>query len=201
MPNPLTKLSAYLAGLPNGLESYPGCLVKAAIARPFLTDSVPPALLAGAGLPAPVAALLGDHGHDSSWIPEVEVWAALAAVQDLLGLDEGAALEWFEQRDREALTNPVLRLVMNFSSVEFLLPLGSGYWAMTHKNSRLSLERAGPQEALLLLDYPPGLFNEGVAKLLTAAYAVPLKLSRAKTAEVTLASWTPTRATFRARWT
>lgn len=200
MPTPIPRMSAYLAPLPNGLESYPACMVKGAVARPFLAGALTPAQVAEAGLPPPVAALLREAPLNSAWIPEVELWSALAAVVELRGFDDQAALDWFAQRDEEALTNPVLRLVMRFSSVEFLLPLSSGYWSMTHKGSKLEVERPSAQEAIIHLDYPPNLFDQNVAKLLTQAFAVPLRLSRATSVAVSLDDWKPTRATFRGKW-
>ncbi|MBI5549224.1 MAG: hypothetical protein HY901_35515, partial [Deltaproteobacteria bacterium] len=146
-------MSAYLAGLPQGLQSYPACLVKGTVVRSFTADCVPLEKLEGLTLPAEVAAHLREPPLDCVWVPEVEMWATLLATRDLLDLDDGAWLVWFEPRSREALTNPVLRLVMNFSSPELLLPLSQAYWAMTHKGSKLTIVERASHALTLALEY------------------------------------------------
>ncbi|MBI5544784.1 MAG: hypothetical protein HY901_12910 [Deltaproteobacteria bacterium] len=168
--------------------------------RSFVEDSIPREKLEGLALPAEVSTLLREPPLNSAWIPEVSTWATLLAIRDLLGFDDGAWLAWFEPRNRQALTNPVLRLVMNFSSPEVLLPLSQAYWAMTHKGSKLTIVERASHALTLALEYPPGLFDREVASTLTVSFSVPLRLSRARSATVTLKSWAPTHSMFQAEW-
>ncbi|HEY3450170.1 MAG TPA: hypothetical protein VGK67_27700 [Myxococcales bacterium] len=200
MPNPLKELSTFVAGLPNGLESYPECLVKGTIVRSFLLDCVPVATLEAAALPQPVAALLRTPPLNSVWASEVEFFGALLAVRDLLGLDDAAWKRWFESRNHQALTNPVLRLVMNFTSAEMLLSLSQAYWGMTHKGSRMTTIERASHTATMLFEHPRGLVNADVGVFLTVALAVPLALSRAKSPSVVMQSSTPTGTIFKATW-
>ncbi len=200
MPNPTTLLTRYLGGLPSGAESYPECLVKGTVARSFLLGAVPEAAVDRAGLPPPIEAVLRSPPSNSVWISEVCFFGALLAVRDLLDLDEPAWKQWFKERNLQALTNPVLRLVMNATSPEMLLSLSGVYWGVTHRGSKLSVlekERGGAKVAL---DHPHNLVNADIANVLTVALTVPLFLSRAKSPSIVLTSSAPTRSTFSGTW-
>ncbi|MGC4119752.1 MAG: hypothetical protein QM765_35300 [Myxococcales bacterium] len=201
MPQPTTRMSSYIAGLPKGLESYPECQAKGTIVRSFVLDAVPEATLQAAALPEPVATLLRTPPLNSVWVPEVQFFACMLAVRDLLGFaDDAAWKRWFQERNQQALTNPVLRLVMNFTSAEMLLSLGGTFWSTTHRGSKLSVVEKASHGATFALEYPHNLVDAQVADLLTVALTVPLLLTRAKAPVVALASSTSTCSTYKGTW-
>ncbi|MBI5545871.1 MAG: hypothetical protein HY901_18435 [Deltaproteobacteria bacterium] len=196
------RVSAYLKGLPKGLESYPECKAKGAAMRNFMLGAVPPERLTGLDLPAPILSLLHEPPLNSDWVPEVSMWATLIAVREILGFDDDSSwIAWSERRNTEALNSLVLRLVMKFTSVDLFLPLCGPYWGMLHKGSQLSVAARASHSATFALEYPPGLFNEELSStLLVVAFRIPLVLANAKDPVLTLASWSPTRATFEGKW-
>lgn len=200
MPSLTTPLSKYLAALPRGLESHPECLVKGTVARSFLLGAVPEAALDRVDLPGPIAAVIRSPPPNSVWISEVHFFGALLAVRDLLGLEEAAWKQWFKERNQRALTNPVLRLVMNATSPEMLLSLSGVYWGVTHRGSKLSVVEKTGGSATVVLDHPHNLVNADVGGFLTMALTVPLLLTRAKSPAIALTSNTPTRSTFAGTW-
>ncbi len=107
---------------------------------------------------------------------------------------------WFQERNQQALTNPVLRLVMNFTSAETLLSLAGAFWGTTHRGSKLVVVEKSSHGATLTLEHPHNLVDAQVADVITVALTVPLLLTRARSPVVVLASSTPTCATYKATW-
>lgn len=198
-PQRFRRLAPYLASLPQGLDSHPDCQAKGTLARSFVSE-IKPEQVHGAGLPAPVEALLLAPPNNSRWVPEVLSWAGIYAVVDLLGLSDQAFQEWVARKNRELFTNPVMRVVMNFTSPGLALALSSAYWGVLHHGSRLTVVDSAGASGQVALDYPDRLFDERAARSLGVAFSVALELSRARHLSVTLESWTATRATWAARW-
>jgi hypothetical protein len=198
LPSPTTSLSTFIAGLPDGLESHPACQVKGTVVRSFLLGSVRGAALQAAALPHPVAELVQAPPLNSVWVSEVHFFGALLAVRDLMG--GPAWRQWCEERCLQALTNPVLRLVMNFTSAEMLLSLSHAYWSMTHRGSKLVTVERSSHAATAAFEHAHGLVTPDVGEFLAIALAVPLTLSRAKSPCVIVSSYAPTRTMFKATW-
>ncbi|MGC4122133.1 MAG: hypothetical protein QM765_47655 [Myxococcales bacterium] len=192
-------LANHLQSLPAGLDSHPECKAKGTLVRSYAAG-VPVEKVRGADLPAPVEALFLTPPANSAWVPEVVSWAGIFAVADLLGLDEPGFARWMAAKNRELFTNPVMRVVMNFTSPTLALALSSAYWGVIHHGSRLKLVGSEELTARVALDYPDRLFGEKAAQGLAVAFTVALELSRARRPNVSLERWTPTESTFVARW-
>lgn len=198
-PKRFPSLCAHLEGLPSGLASHPDCKAKGTLVRSYALG-IGADQVRGAGLPPEVESLFVAPPANSIWVPEVVSWAGIFATVDLLGLDDAAFERWMAAKNRELFTNPVMRVVMNFTSPKLALSLSSAYWGVIHHGSRLHLVGSDDATARVVLDYPDRLFGEKAARGLAVAFGVALELSRARHARVGLERWTPTQATFVARW-
>ncbi|HEY3445482.1 MAG TPA: hypothetical protein VGK67_03915 [Myxococcales bacterium] len=198
-PKRFARLAAHLEGLPSGLASHPDCKAKGTLVRSF-ASGVRAEQVRGAGLPEQVEALLLTPPTNSSWVPEVLSWAGIFAVGDLEGLDDAAWAGWVARKNRELYTSAVMRLVMNFTSPTLALALSSAYWGVIHHGSRLQVVDSSGSSARVVLNYPERLFGEPASAALAIAFSVALELSRAHRPVVSLERWTPTQATYEARW-
>lgn len=193
------RVAAYLAGLPDGLDSHPTCLAKGTLVRTFVSGLAPDRVK-GAGLPPAIEALLAVLPANSAWLSEVQTWAGIYAFADLQELTGWKWDGWVRAKNLELYTNPVLRLVMNFTSPSLAVPLASAYWGTVHRGSRLSVLEKAADRATLSLDYPPRLFDETAARALGIAFGCAFELSHAKTRSLAFDGWTPTRSLYRASW-
>jgi hypothetical protein len=193
---PASRLDRYLAGLPDGLASYPQCQAKGSVFR-NLFDAVD---VDRSSLPEPLRRLLEDPPIASEWIAEAQVWALALAVADQRGMDRAALLDWTYRRRRQLFEGALYRYMMAEVPAAALVRTSALRWGAFHRGTLLEAGGMADDGARLSLAFPSGLFDSQVLEILTAVVRAALEASGARSAEVVVEESTATTARFRASW-
>ncbi len=129
----MPALSAYVAGMPEGLASYPDARCKGSLLvnlieqdrlRASQIQLLPPALRQRWESPPLV----------NAWIPETLTAAAILAHLDLVFRgDEADLLRWFEKVSADLLRKPFFRLFFAVASPARVLRRMDRVWALNHR--------------------------------------------------------------------
>lgn len=191
------QLSAYLASLPSGLESYPECQIKGAFSRALLA-ALP---AAPRGLPGPLAELVDAPPLVNSWIHEVHHQALIAGIIDRLypaRVDAFMALMFSVQRD--VLGGRIYAPLMQLISPARLLAHAARRWSNFHRGSRLIVERRSPTAARVTVEHPPRLYTEVGRLGLAQGFCAAIEASRGRDGAVELERADERRTIYRATW-
>lgn len=191
-----TRLTRYLGGLPEGLDSHPSCLAKGSVFRAMVDG----AGLDAGGLPGPLRRYLLDPPIPSEWLPEVHLAALLLGAADQLDLDGPGLFAWARHRNRGLFEGTLYRALMALVPPARLARFAPMRWAAFHRGSALELGRVDDEGLRAHLAFPPGLYDATVLEAYRAAFAAALEASGARQVEVATEAITPTAAHFRARW-
>jgi hypothetical protein len=186
-PARLPRAAEYLASLPQGLDSFPGCRVRDITVEPYASAF---GHLAGeGGLPAPVADLL--RGIASGpWYPEVVFQVAHLVVRDRVFDDDASFFEWIFNANALVFEKPILRNLMRLVSPTLVVLGATKRWGTFHAGSELTAERlraTGERaETLAHLKHPAGVFSRVFLLGLERVFLASLLASRARDPQVKL---------------
>lgn len=196
------RAAAYLAGLPDGLRSHPGCLARVAIAERHARDHG--ALFLGERLPEPLGDLLGGALEPRGWVPEVAFQAANLMVRDVAFPTDATFHSFTHEVSRELFDKPFVRTLMRLMSPTLIVLGSAKRWGEFHKGSRLAVGSVAPRgdraSTRANLTFPEGLFPLLFLEGLEHAFAAALVGARAKNPRVELAEATSTAASFDVTW-
>jgi hypothetical protein len=170
------RLTAYLAGLPDGVRSHPQCQVKGSVLRGLIATS--PVRLDPADLPRELAERLADPPLPNQWMSEVELNALGLAYQDRIAPERYAA--WAHDRNARLFQTSLYKILFLVVSPERLfvgLPLR---WSAFRRGSEIRLARVTGHRAELELSYPPGLHNAETLFNMTCALVAAAEAAGAK---------------------
>lgn len=152
-----TTLSAYLAALPAGLDSYPECRTKGAIVRSAIDDSdLGPAVEL---LPAPLAALVRERPPLTAWVPAVHSDAIFHAHCDLYARTDRAMLDWTYLRSSRASSSKAYRHLLTVAGPRFLLRTGVRLHGFFQEGTDLVIPELEASRAVIVLSHPPHLHS------------------------------------------
>ncbi|MFO0580709.1 MAG: hypothetical protein U0229_00405 [Anaeromyxobacter sp.] len=196
---PLPRVDAYLAGLPAGFASHPGCLAKGAVVRNAF-DDVPGLDALAVALPPELAQLVQEPPLAGEWIPEVQFVALVHAIADVLGLDDAAAAARNRARSRTLFDSPTYRILMAVFSPAALVRFSGKRWSNFHRGSTLEVSGASDDGVRFVLDFPTALFDLRALGMFAQAFAAALELSGGRSPDVLIEEAGPTRCRYRAIW-
>lgn len=193
-PRPV-DVATYLASLPAGLDSYPECTAKVALARAFVErlERAFPVSSLDAGLRASVDQPV------SAWMSEAASTAVFLAARPMFKSDE-EFLRWVADGDRELLSSPLYRALFWLVGPTRVLRTGAERWARFHRGTTLRIEDAQAGEVRARLTFPRGLFPPLAIEAYARSFQIALELAGASPCTCTVESHTPLDATFVARW-
>ena len=187
----------YVAGLPGGLEAYPGAQAKGSLVRAFL-EGQPPEVLRR--LPAALQALVREPPIDSDWIPEVLFCAFFHALCEALGHGPAERSAWIRARNRSIFSGPLYGLLMTVVSPERMLRESTRRWGVFHRGSPVEFEGFSDDGARVALRFPVGVFDPFMLEAFGEAFAAALDAARAKDPTVEVEVSLPGFARYVARW-
>lgn len=200
-PQPLPLTSAYIAGLPAGLDSYPDCLAHRSILEGLVRDHGH--VGRAAGLPGPVRRLLTLPVKDD-WIPEVVFQAANLAIRDHAFEDDAGFMTWTTDWSRELLDKPVLKHLMRLLSPTLVVSGAAKRWKAVHVGSRLEArlldDEAGRARSVARLTFPPHLFPELFLRGLVGVFDAAVRGARGRDTRVRLLSHSDSHAEYETSW-
>jgi hypothetical protein len=192
-------VEAYLAGLPDGLDSHPECQSKASLYR-TLIDTRPLDRDDIEALPAPLRQLTVHPMPISSWIPEVHSHALILATYDRRFDSREEFLAHAYDEQKRLFSSRVYAIAFRVLSPVFLLKSMDLRWRMFHRGSRMRLVERRGTHAVVELTHPPGLYDEVSRCGLCEGLRAALDIVAGDGTSVTVELAEPTRAVISARW-
>jgi len=168
------QLARYLARLPQGLDSYPQCTVRAAtmIAALDLLD-----LEGTRGLPEPVRALVEAPPHRSRHIPEAHNLAFFSWLRDERFEGEEGYLTFTDAVFHRFYAMPLYRVAFMMGRPDQVASASSRIWSWVRHGTRLEVTARGAQHVWLRVTTPPHLFDALHARVLCRGLAVAYRLT------------------------
>jgi hypothetical protein len=187
----------YVAGLPGGLDAYPGAQAKGSIVRSVI-EAQPEDLLRA--LPEPVRALALDPPIDSDWVPEAHFAALVHAVSERRRYGQREYCAWVRSSNRALFASPLYKILMAVVSPEALLRHAGRRWSNFHRGSTLELDGFADDGARLTLRFPAGVFDALILRGFAEALAAALEAAHAKGPVVDVEASGAGFARYVARW-
>lgn len=154
-PERFPLLHEYLAGLPDGLASYPECRARASLLRAVLELREGDGSLEG--LPAEIVECFNQPPSASAWMPEVLVVAVHFALAEADGLSIDEVLELTYRANQGLSNSPMYRAITKVASPRLMLRGASMSWGLLHKGISFKVETSkGLAQARL--SHPPGVW-------------------------------------------
>ncbi|MBL8740469.1 MAG: DUF2378 family protein [Myxococcales bacterium] len=199
MNETFSTLDAYLRQLPDGLDSFPRCSIKASVIRDALKSRP---LADDPRLPAPIRAFLESPPPVSSFVPEVLSNSMLLAVYDVhfSALGQKAAWDWLHGTTYQLLRTPLYRILFAVMSPDRLVTGVAQRWGAFRRGSELVITEKRDGLARLRLVFPDGLHTDLTIYLVSAAFRAALDCSGAKSTDVEVESRSSRQAVFVCRW-
>ena len=193
------RAAEYVRELPNGLQSYPECLVFAEGydgARDLLNDRG-----TLGHLPRPVASwLAGETGKE--WFPEVIGVCAEMMVADVLG--DQPFIDWAYEDAMKILRGPIIRHLMRVISPTLVVMGAGSRWAATRKGTELRTEPVKRESdrvwTIAYLTFPEGLYPPFYLEILANSFRAGVNCARASGAKSELAFHGPGEARYIVSW-
>lgn len=192
------RLHAYLDSLPQGLDSFPECRVKASLLRGALDD--PGARVKLDALPERLASLFGSPPLVTQWMPEVVSVAAHYAIADARGFDDDDVLMWTYRVNQRLAQSRLYRAMTAVATPRLALRGARLAWGMIHKGIGLSV-RLEDDSARLTVTHPRGVWPNLVHRANATGFRAVLESSGGSNVEVFVAESSPDRAIFDCSWT
>lgn len=191
-------LSAYLAGLPQGLESFPEVQQKGSIVQSFLEGV--PIQKHLAALPQPVADLVRRPPLPSAWISEVKAFALFCACADVCFPSPEAYVEFAYRANKKIIEGPIYAMLFRVLGVKRIVKVVAGRWEQFHRGTSLTLVHFEGTEGRLRLDTPPNAVPLMVAQCHGTAVRAALEVVGAKNVTVTCTQNGPSVFDYVCRW-
>lgn len=193
------ETEAYLAQLPDGLDSHPQCQVKASLYRSALEARPVPAA-AIEELP-PVLGRMAAHPHPvSAWVPEVHSLALVTAVSEATC----ASLEDFERlsylRQRRLFDSPLYRIAVRLATPNLLLRTATLRWRSIHRGTAWEVDENRPGFARMSMRHPPHLWSTRARVGLTAGFRALVDLCGGRGSVVSVADASESHMTLEGSW-
>lgn len=190
-------LSAYLAKLPDGLDSYPEAKTKASLHRGLIEQRP---IADGAGLPTRLQDMLANPIPVSSWIPSVHHHAMVLASRDLSCEDDEDFREFCRMRQRVLFGGRLYRVMLAITSPSTLLRTASLRWTSFHRGSSFELEELTKTGARISIQHPPMLLDGLLADALVEGLSAILVLSGAVGVNLRASERAPARLCIEGTW-
>ncbi len=188
----------YLERLPNGIDSYPDCQMKAS----FLQEkfSSPPVPFDRARLPPVLQNLLNNPPPASVFVPTVHMFALNHALLDAMGGDEDAFERHTVDANRRQLTSPLYRAMFLFVSPKNLINNADARWGKVHRGVTLSSEVTGERSFRGSLTFPEHLAFPLLLTMWAAIFKLGIELAGAKNVKSEVGTVTSTHGTIFGEW-
>ena len=167
------QASAYLNGLPHGLESYATCVTSTAFMNIVWRDHA--AVLQANSLPEAVRRRLTGPWPETLWLPVTTVCFTSALIRDRLCPMQPAFEELMFKINAELFDTKALRAMMHVLSPNLMILGAEMRWSKFYRGVPLKIVKAEKKAVHMRLEFPPKLLNRnyiiGMAATMKAAIA------------------------------
>ncbi len=192
-------LDAYLASLPQGLETSPEMQQKGSVVQSFL-EGVPIHTHLSA-LPPAIAELVKHPPLPSAWISEVKAFALFLACADLCFPSPEAYVEFAYRANKKMIEGPLYSMLFRMLGVKRIVKVVAGRWDQFHRGTSLTVVHFEGNEGRLRLDSPLHATPLLIAQCHGTAMRAVMEIVGAKNVSVTCTQASPTVFDFVCRWT
>jgi hypothetical protein len=196
-PTSLPHTAAYFRGLPNGLESYPNCQVRADVAAEILR--LFPQILEHPGISPEVVKTIRDSLAKKDWMPDVQGVVARLLVRDIACETDEEYLDWSYRVAGELFKRQIFKVLMYVLSPTLVLLGTEKRWGTFRRGTMLK-SRVDNHSAITELAFPTNLYTPVVLSGFGEAFRASLAAARATDPRVELVEATSERACWSVRW-
>jgi hypothetical protein len=195
------RAAAYVASLPQGLDSFPECRMNHHVLEHVPTDF--PDLAAGQLMPPQLADFFARR-IAGDWFHEAVGNTIYLMIRDQCYRDDASFQGWNQKNIDRLIRNPLFRAIMVLLSPA-LVVIGAGKrWGSFHQGTTMKTEPVGQAGDRLqvrgMLTFPAGLYDPLLLRLHTSTFLAALVAAKADQPEVRLGDVTPTSAEYLASW-
>jgi uncharacterized protein (TIGR02265 family) len=194
-------LDAYLAALPEGLDSYPSCVVKGSVVRSMVSDGLFRTF--APDLPPTLKALVDSPPLASIWMPEVHQLSLLIAAHDghfARAGGEAAFLGWGDRASQAMIKSPLYRAVFALAGPKLLLEGLARRAETLRRGTTLSVVDKGEGWAILHFRFPSALYTPLLLKARARSLRGAVEVGGGKRVAVHVEDVTATGCTFRVEY-
>lgn len=174
-------MAHYLDLLPQGLDSYPQCQVKASLLHSLKSDLPIDSLIPF--LPSVLQEIVTQPPPVSSWIYEVHFRALLRAGFDSFFQDRRKYVAWGYEAQRRVLSSPLYRPLFMMMSPSRGFRLASSRWENFHKGVSLQVQ-ADTHSGRMVFEFPTHLLTLFDLEVTMCGIRVALELIGARDVHV-----------------
>lgn len=196
-PESLPRTAAYLASLPDGLDSYPRCRVRTVVTRE-ITDEFP-AVLDHPGVDPEVRALLRRSIDGGEWMLDARGMALRLLVRDIAFETDATYHRWYFDVAGRVFAKPLYRFLMYVVSPTLVMLGATKRWAAFREGSTLTarLER---NRGELELAFPRHLYPELTLVGFGEAFRASVLAARGREPKVELVEASADRGRWSLEW-
>ena len=196
-PDSLPLTAAYVAGLPQGLDSYPKCRVRTAVTQ-LVIERFPHALEHAGVERAFVDRLRAAVSH-GEWMPEALGTTVRILTRDAVFASDDEYNEWNFQIAGELFARPFYRVLMYVVSPTLVMLGAQRRWSAFREGTTLSAKpHANGGE--VVLTFPARLYTPLVVAGFGQAFRASLVAARARGIKIELEDVQPDRARWSVVW-
>ncbi|MBL8680694.1 MAG: hypothetical protein JNK05_16060 [Myxococcales bacterium] len=199
-PTLFPETSAYIAALPDGMDSFAQCEVKGSVVRQLI-DGFDRSILHE--LPEASRALIEAPPPVSAWVREVPVNVMLLVTGEHLVRTTGrrdAMNERAYEASKQLLSTPLYKILFLVVSPERLVSGVDRRWNALRRGTRLELLSHSPHSAHLRAHMPEGLYTRGLLELRASSMRAALDCAGGRRSKVTLDALTKSAVDFMCSW-
>jgi hypothetical protein len=196
-PDSLPLSEAYIAGLPEGLDSYPRCRVRTAVTR-LITERFPK-LLEHPGIDPAFSVRLRAALDQGEWMPEAIGTVTRILMRDVIFESDGQYNEWTFEISKELFARPFYRALMYVVSPSLVMLGASRRWNAFREGTTLVAKVQG-KGGDIALSFPAGLYTPLVLDGFGHAFRASLVAARARNIRLELVDVQPQSARWSVDW-
>ncbi|MFT3709059.1 MAG: serine/threonine-protein kinase [Archangium sp.] len=191
-------LTAFLNGLPEGLESHPQMQQKGSIVQTFLEGV--PIHQHLTGLPPQLVELAKRPPLPSVWISEVKAAALFLACADLCFPSPDAWLDFAYRANKKIIEGPLYAVLFRMLGVKRIVKVVAGRWEQFHRGTKLEVVHFEDRSGTLRLESPANGTPLLFAQAHGTAFRASVEMVGAKNVVVTCTQSSPTVFDYRCTW-
>lgn len=186
----LEHYEAYMASLPDGIDSYPDATTKGSMVRLFI-QGIPSGMVEH--LPDKLRSWIEVPPQVTERVPFVVLGALGHASRDLRFFEYREFLDWFAMGMAGVLANPMYRILVSMADPLRMVRKSPHAWSAFYKGldrTNLEIYENGSRG---MVTYPPHLMDKVLADAAAVTFVRALALSRAADPTVEVEEWNPER--------
>lgn len=190
-------MHAYLASLPNGLDSHPECQSKASLLHSALLGHPASGLR---HLPDVLRERIESPPPAGLWIPAVHLIATVHAIIDVHYHSDEEILAWGARRTAAVSQNPLYRALLRVSGPRVFFTMTAKINRLFQRGTKFEMKKLEAGRALARLRYPRNLHGRESLLGTVAMCETVVQQTGGVSKGTEMVEITPTHALFDCRW-